>query len=91
MSEERLKEIKKMVKEKGLKIYCSDFTKSEIEYIISETVLSKDDEYFARMKYIEALSNSEIADKLGLSIDAVKYHRRKVSLLLRQTCCRIFL
>lgn len=89
-SEERWNEICQIVKEKGMKISNRDFTNSEIIFIINETALSEIEKEGAILCWIKKVKLYKIAQKYNYSESAVKYHKKKVSKMLRTTCNRIF-
>lgn len=89
-SELRWQELCELVSTKGMKVTSSDFTTSEIDLIIEETPLSDELKKGAKLYYMHKVKMNNIAYRLGYSDSTIKYYKKRVSLALRTTCCRIF-
>lgn len=89
-TETRWAELCWLVSQKGMKVNFHDFTASEIELIIKETVITDAEREGCRLYYIKRVPLQTIARKLGYSEAGSKYQKKKCSRLLRETCCRIF-
>lgn len=89
-TEARWNELCELVKTKGMKVTSKDFTVSEIEFIISETPLSNVERDGAIRFYVKHMSLDSISNIVSYSYSTVKYHKKRISKSLRETCCRIF-
>lgn len=89
-TEGRWNEICELVSRKGMKISANDFTANEIRFIINETTLSEKEKEGAIMYFVNKEKQIVIAYHLKYSDSTIKYHKKKVSRKLRETCCRIF-
>ncbi len=91
ITDDRLDELKEIIKNKGMKISFKDFAIYEIEIIINQTVLNDVDKEFAKLKYIKNMTNEKISERMGWSSpNTVISHCNKVSHSLKMTCQRIF-
>lgn len=89
-TDERWNEICELVSKKKMKIQSTQFTVSEIKFIINETPLTENQKKGAEFFYVKRMKKNQIAAELGYSEATIQYYKDKVSKALRATCCRIF-
>lgn len=92
ISDSRLEEIKKCVKEKGMSISYRDFAVYEIKIIIDQTVLTDEERKIAELKYIRNKNNREIYFEMDWDSESACYsHIKHVSHQLKRCCNMIFI
>lgn len=69
---------------------CYDFTKSEIETIINESPLNDRDRKLATLYWLDMKSEDDIAYKLCIDRKTVRNNIPKISMILKQTCSKLF-
>ena len=90
MNSSRFDFFAKLTHDEKMDLESKDFLVSEIEEIIAETPLCDTDKRISVKRYIECMTEREIAEKLQLDEKTVNRRLQTISLKLKITCSRLF-
>ncbi len=90
MLQQRIDYFSRMTKEEKLNLSSKDFTKSEFEEVIGETILNQLDILIATYRYINCMTIEEIAEKVAIDLRTCRNRLRKIDECIKQTYLKLF-